>query len=716
MADPAASALGNPKGVALFVVVLLLGGMSVAVMTLPSPTRAQTCAVTYDPVSNLPPNPLVISSSGNYCFDAGTYNTQITILASGVALTSTPGTPPSQVVIQPASVTNNAVSPSGAPQEGIIYVEGVTGVTIANLTVDGSVASSSITSCGSSTLGKYIGVLLNGASGTVEDTTIMNLYQASPSLYGCQDSAGAGIYVETPASGLSAVTVYDNTVTNYQKGGIVCNFAGSSCTITGNTVSPLPAATAANAPNGIQIGYGATGTVSGNTVSGNVCTIPTCLSSNMITSAGPSVGILLYETSGTVPISGNTVTGNDAGIFLVYDTGTVNPASNVISDSTYVGVVVYDESQTVAGNTFSGNPVGIEAVSDNPALPATAFVSGNSFSGGAPYSVENVTGASAQIIVVQTTTTTLTQTQVSPTTITTTTASPTTTTETQVTSTTTISTTTSPTTTTTTETQTEVSPTTTVSTTTTISTTTSPITRTVTNTATTMALSTLTRTQTQTLSSTVTQTLTSSATLTPTTSFLVPPLTIVCSHNSVVVGGTIKCEAKVLASSAPPTGKVVWSSSLPGRFSPVSCKLSRYIDFSICMVTFTPKVSSPQVVLTAKYGGDTHNQPSMGTYNLAVTAKTTETTVSCSRGYIVAGSASFTCKARMAGYSPTGIVTWAQSGTGAVVFASKTCTLSGGSCTITITPSRSGSVIIGASYLGDNDNQDSAGTIKITIQ
>jgi hypothetical protein len=367
---------GNPRRLlascllVALIAVFALGGVAPA-------AHALSCDVTYDPISNIPSAQLTISAPGTYCFNAGTYDTQITITSSDVTLQ--PTTSSMVVTIQPTSVTSNLVNPiSSAPQAAIVAVVGVADVTVDGLAVDGSVASSSITTCAPP---KYIGIAFSGASGVVTNAQITNIYPASSSLYGCQDSAGAGIYVETGTSGVSTVSITSNTITNYQKAGIVCNDAGSICTISGNTVSPLAAAQPYTASNGIQLGFGATGTITGNTVSGNVCTdvAADCLDSDMIANGGPGTGILTYQSAGAVTISENTLTGNDVGILGYQDAGPVVSISNIILGSTYVGVVVYDESQTVSGNAFVSEPVGIEAVSDSPTFPATARVSCNTF-------------------------------------------------------------------------------------------------------------------------------------------------------------------------------------------------------------------------------------------------------------------------------------------------------------------------------------------------
>jgi parallel beta-helix repeat protein len=417
-------------------------------------------------------------------------------------------------------------------------------------------------------------------------------------------------------------------------------------------------------------------------------------------------GILTYDSSGPVTLSGNTITGNDVGVYLAYDTGTVNTAGNLISGSTYTGITVFDESQSVSNNALSNEPVGIEAVSDSPSLPSIVLVSGNTFSGTmtSPYSTEMANAGTAAIE------------QVAMTTTTTTTPTTTTTTETQASPTTIISTTVTPTTTTTTETQ--ASPTTIISTTTKTSPTT--ITSTITSTAT--SATTHTATAIAPVTTTVTQTKfvttgTATATIIKTTSYPPPSLIAVfCQQASTTVGVTVGCQVVVTASHLAPTGRVSWSSGSPGKFSGSSCKLVPYISISTCVVKFTPMAAGSHVVITAKYPGDTNNPSSIGAYNLTVLQKTTIITVSCTPKSAVAGSTrTITCRAKVTGYSPTGIVTWSQSGTGTVAFSSKTCALSKGKCSVTMTASAIGSVAIEASYLGDPNNLKGHSTFTLIV-
>lgn len=193
--------------------------------------------------------------------------------------------------------------------------------------------------------------------------------------------------------------------------------------------------------------------------------------------------------------------------------------------------------------------------------------------------------------------------------------------------------------------------------------------------------------------------------------------TLTCTHASVMVGSTVNCKATVKGSGSAPTGNVAWSSDSSGTFLIPSCKLSSHGSYSTCSVKFTPASAGSPVTLSANYGGDSKNSPSGGTYTLAVTMKTTKLAVSCTPGSSPAGSTTgVTCSAKATGYSPTGIVSWSQSGTGAVHFDSTSCTISRGACAVTMFGSQVGTVTVIASYQGDSNNQGSSRAATLTIK
>lgn len=136
----------------------------------------------------------------------------------------------------------------------------------------------------------YYGVFVDtGASVDVTDSTISNIGETP--FNGAQH--GWGVFYADGASG----TVDSNTIFLYQKSGIVVDGTGTSATVTNNTVTgngPVPYI----AQNGIEVLDGATGTVSGNAISGDYYT--GCSNKDAAkTGCVPyvAVGLLLYDVN-----------------------------------------------------------------------------------------------------------------------------------------------------------------------------------------------------------------------------------------------------------------------------------------------------------------------------------------------------------------------------------------------------------------------------------
>jgi hypothetical protein len=193
-----------------------------------------------------------------------------------------------------------------------------------------------------------------------------------------------------------------------------------------------------------------------------------------------------------------------------------------------------------------------------------------------------------------------------------------------------------------------------------------------------------------------------------------PVLTLSCSPAPAVVGSATDCEASVKVSGYTPTGSITWSSNGPGKFSGTSCRLSK----GACGVKFTPTAAGSLVGLLASYEGNSQNSPSAGTYSLAVLAKDPKATASCTPKFAVNDSLTIviTCKAKVTGYSPTGEVNWSQSDNGSVSFSSARCTLSQGTCSVTMTGSTNGHFTVMAAYEGDPNNQGCSWTAQLTIK
>jgi len=161
------------------------------------------------------------------------------------------------------------------------------------------------------------GILFDTASGSITNNTVANINQGAS---GCQE--GNGIEVRSaPFDGThpatKTVTITDNVVTGYQKTGILAN-GDVFARITGNTVvglGPVPYI----AQNGIQVGFGGTGEVEDNEISGNAyagCTNQQAA----LTGCTPwvSAALLLYDVdANAVKRSSNHFRDNQRNLLLV---------------------------------------------------------------------------------------------------------------------------------------------------------------------------------------------------------------------------------------------------------------------------------------------------------------------------------------------------------------------------------------------------------------
>jgi len=257
---------------------------------------------------------------------AGTYNEQLSIQKT-VLLAADDG-----VILIPSGMTANANGTGGGdPIATAILVKNATGVHITGFRVDGS--ANGVAACAP----RLIGVLFEDASGFVAHNAIRH-FRLNSSLAGCQ--SGNAIEIQTDTGGSSQVTINDNSVDDYQKNGITANEAGSSAKIEGNTVTGI-GSTSGAAQNGVQIGFGAAGTITGNTISNHLwapCVSATQCDTN-------ATGILIFESSGVV-IGSNSVGNNNIGVFSNGDNTHIE--SNHISNSVVLDGVVLQSNGDVA--------------------------------------------------------------------------------------------------------------------------------------------------------------------------------------------------------------------------------------------------------------------------------------------------------------------------------------------------------------------------------
>jgi hypothetical protein len=274
----------------------------------------------------------------------GPYTEQVMITNALTLEGVSAGTSDAAVVETPSGgLVTNGSDIFGNPVAAQIFVQGATGVTISHMTVDGS--NDQLVDCSIDPIGIYY----QNSSGPITYDAVRNVLMPA-GLQGCQ--VGLAINVESD-SGAPAITISNNSVRSYDKNGITASGPGTgggpAVTVSGNTVIGI-GATGVTAQNGIQIGYGATGTVSTNYVVDDIYTGPIYGSS----------GILIYASSG-VTVLGNTVESTQLGIVPATDP-TYGTADSTTIRSNHIGgtqnfdaIDLCSDNNTATLNTIYGS-------------------------------------------------------------------------------------------------------------------------------------------------------------------------------------------------------------------------------------------------------------------------------------------------------------------------------------------------------------------------
>lgn len=201
--------------------------------------------------------------------------------------------------------TITAVDPVGGHFVGAVVQNAGAVANVKNL---GVTASNLANVCDAGAL-RLRGIMLEGASGTIEKNTVTGINQGAS---GCQE--GNAIEVRNaPFDGTHpntmTVVIRRNTVDDYQKTGIVTN-GDVNAMIEKNDVGG--SATQANlAANGIQVGFGAIARVAHNDVAGN----------SWCCADAAATAILVFAATG-VDVSHNDLGGNaDVGIYFDESSG-----------------------------------------------------------------------------------------------------------------------------------------------------------------------------------------------------------------------------------------------------------------------------------------------------------------------------------------------------------------------------------------------------------
>ena len=312
-----------------------------------------------------PPNPVTLAHT------YATIQLAVTSSAPGTIIQICPGTYPEQVVIGKKLTLLGVVDPTAPTVDAAVILPPTTGVvqnasdvddshpiaaqifvhdtfaalvSISNVTVDGF--GNQITGCLD-----FMGILYQNASGTLNHLAVRNQVPGDV-LSGCQ--SGESVYVQSGTGKTSKVTVENSSMHNYNKNGITGNDAGTTLNLTGNYVQGsgviLPPVAA---QNGIQLGYGAKGSIISETVIDNVYSDP---------NSYVSADILLVDTAENsgIKISSNVLGNSQLPIVLFtdfaygasqYGDGVTITGNRIFGTSVYDAIDVCTSGNTVTGNT-----------------------------------------------------------------------------------------------------------------------------------------------------------------------------------------------------------------------------------------------------------------------------------------------------------------------------------------------------------------------------
>lgn len=311
---------------------------------------------------------------------AGTYNEAFRITRSvtlnGAAAATTFVTPtlPNQLVA-PAPYNTGSV---------IIDINGAgINVTVRNLTVR-------FPSNNYPSVAPIRGIwVTGGANARIENNIVTEIHDAIISGEQTGDCIRAG---DPTRGGAGTYEVLNNVISRCQKTGITANQAGTVATISGNTVSdggtgernglpPRLLGETMLASNGIQMAFGARGTISNNTVRNMQCNLPTpqC-GGNIDVDRGTATGVLVLGQGLNSIISNNTISGSDDGISVgpnLFGVGAPTPLAvngNTLTNNRFRGFTVFSGTTTFLGNTVSGGQIGLLAANYGESVPATALL------------------------------------------------------------------------------------------------------------------------------------------------------------------------------------------------------------------------------------------------------------------------------------------------------------------------------------------------------
>jgi parallel beta-helix repeat protein len=241
-----------------------------------------------------------------------------------------------------------AVDPSGGHFLGAVVRNAGASANVRNLVIEARALASVCDGSGPPDQ-RLAGILLENASGTITNSRVLGINQGQS---GCQEGAAIAVRADQSGEGQArSVQIVGNRVAGYQKTGILVN-GNVDAVVDRNRVEGLGPVDFIG-QNGIQLGFGARGSVTRNEVAQNLYTQPDAA----------SAGILIWNAGPGVEVARNRIEDCDVGVRLIASSEAL-VEDNRISDSTYEGIAIDGQSgpsegSLIVGNVSISNPVGI---------------------------------------------------------------------------------------------------------------------------------------------------------------------------------------------------------------------------------------------------------------------------------------------------------------------------------------------------------------------
>lgn len=248
---------------------------------------------------------------------------------------------------------NPTLRPPGGSSDAIILATGTKSLTVDGLTIDGAGQFTGPDEKG--------GILLEDTSATITNTTIQAISNAVP-----DGSPSFGILLSDYGGGSSKLLATGNTITGVTYDGITVEGPKAKGTLIGNTISGIGTAGAtfdAVTAYGISVYDAASAKIQGNTISDN------WYGGSVVDYLDRSAGIFVDEASKVAITDGNSLTGNEVGVWIdsygcCWDG---KAAKNTVKGNTITNskIAVLVSAGYVAGETSSAPVVSGNKVTGN---------------------------------------------------------------------------------------------------------------------------------------------------------------------------------------------------------------------------------------------------------------------------------------------------------------------------------------------------------------